>query len=318
MRVLELEGARGTGVEPGIRGEGVEPRLRRARLPRARDASRAILRPHALNRVTRQRDAPQTRQLERLARADRVRLDAAVADEFANPPVLRPRDDARAHLERAAAEQPGDHGAAARVFPRLQDNASAVAIPRRPKVHRLRLEEERHLEVLHALTRHRAHVHALHVPAALLQRNSRGDELVADSRRVRAGGVAFGYRHDVPAVGRLDVRRRLARLRHHPVVRRAHEDGDVRALRAPLAHRREGRVTRGVEEGELAAVGEVHDERADVLRDPARLARGDGGRTKGVQQGGLAVVDVAHHGDDGASRGIDRRRMGPTFRRRGC
>ena len=38
-------------------------------------------------------------------------------------------------------------------------------------------------------------------------------------------GVALCDRHDVSAVGRLDVRRRLARLRHDPVVRRAHEDG---------------------------------------------------------------------------------------------
>ena len=189
----------------------------------------------------------------------------------------------------------------------LQNNPGSVAsVDWRGEVHSFRFEEERHLEVLHALPGHCADLHALHVSARLLQRDPRGDELRPDAFRVRSGRVAFGDRHDVAAIRRLDVRRRLARLRHDAIVRGAHQHRDVRAPRAPLSHRGESRVPRRVQEGELAAVGEGDDERADVLRYSASLPRGDGRAPQGVQQRGLAVVHVPHHRDDGASRWVVR------------
>ena len=86
-------------------------------------------------------------------------------------------------------------------------------------------------------------------------------------------------------------------LRHHAVVRRHHEDGDVRGLRAAGAHGGKRLVARGVEEGDLLAA-DLHGIGADVLGDAARLARGDAGLADVVQQRGLAVVDMAHDGDD--------------------
>ena len=86
-------------------------------------------------------------------------------------------------------------------------------------------------------------------------------------------------------------------LRHDAVVRRHHEDGDVRGLRAAGTHGGERLVARGVEEGDLLAA-DLHGVGADVLGDAARLARGDAGLADVVQQRGLAVVDVAHDGDD--------------------
>ncbi len=57
-------------------------------------------------------------------------------------------------------------------------------------------------------------------------------------------------------------------------------------------------MARGVEEGDVAAVGQFDVVRADVLRDAARLARDDVGLADIVEQGGFAVVDVTHHRDD--------------------
>jgi hypothetical protein len=45
-------------------------------------------------------------------------------------------------------------------------------------------------------------------------------------------------------------------------------------------------------------VVDAHLVGADVLRDAARLARGDARAADGVQQARLAVVDVAQDGDD--------------------
>ena len=103
--------------------------------------------------------------------------------------------------------------------------------------------------------------------------------------------------HDGLHPGGLGVVDGLDGLRHDAVVRRHHEDGDVRGLRAARAHGGERLVARGVEEGDLLAV-DFHGVGADVLGDAARLARGDAGLADVVQQRGLAVVDVAHDGDD--------------------
>ncbi len=91
-------------------------------------------------------------------------------------------------------------------------------------------------------------------------------------------------------------------LRHHAVVGRHHEDGDVGRLRAAGTHGREGRVAGGVDEGDLAGRSVSHLVGADVLRDAAGFARNHVGVADGVEQRGLAVVDVAHDGHDRRTR----------------
>ena len=86
-------------------------------------------------------------------------------------------------------------------------------------------------------------------------------------------------------------------LRHHAVVGRHDEHGDVGDLRAAGAHRGERLVARGVDERDVA-VAHVRLVRADVLGDAAELAGDDVGLADRVEQLRLAVVDVAHDGDD--------------------
>ena len=87
------------------------------------------------------------------------------------------------------------------------------------------------------------------------------------------------------------------RLRHHAVVGRDDEHGDVRDLRAAGAHGGERLVAGRVEEGELPAVV-VDLVGADVLRDPAGLGLDHRGLADRVQQRRLAVVDVPHDRHD--------------------
>ena len=94
---------------------------------------------------------------------------------------------------------------------------------------------------------------------------------------------------------------RLDGLRHDAVVGGDNQDDDVGHLGAAGTHGRKGRVTRGIDEGNLAVVD--HDLRsADGLGNAARLAGSDAGVTDGVEQARLAVVDVAHNGDDRGAR----------------
>ena len=67
---------------------------------------------------------------------------------------------------------------------------------------------------------------------------------------------------------------------------------------APRARIRVNASWPGVSTKHDAAAVDGDHGRADVLRDPAGLARGHFGFANGVEQAGLAVVDVAHHRDD--------------------
>ena len=100
---------------------------------------------------------------------------------------------------------------------------------------------------------------------------------------------------------RLGVVERLQRLRHHAVVGRHHQDGDVGDLRASGAHRGERLVAGRVDERDLA-VAHVCLVGADVLGDPAELAGDHVGLADRVQELRLAVVDVAHDRDDRRAR----------------
>ena len=121
-------------------------------------------------------------------------------------------------------------------------------------------------------------------------------QLAADLLGLRVLLVDLVDRDHHRDVGGLRVVDRLLGLGHHPVVGGDDDDRHVGDLRAARAHGRERLVSGGVEEGDRAPllmdlVG------ADVLGDPAGLARGHLGLADRVEQGGLAVVDVAHDRD---------------------
>ena len=129
-------------------------------------------------------------------------------------------------------------------------------------------------------------------------------ELLLHAIRLRLRLVDLVDRHNDRHVGRLGVVDCFERLRHHAVVRRDHDDDDIRDLRAACTHAGEGLVTRGIEEDDLAAecrrvlLGDADLVGTDVLRDATGLAGGDVGFADRIQQRGLAVIDVTHDSDD--------------------
>jgi hypothetical protein len=110
---------------------------------------------------------------------------------------------------------------------------------------------------------------------------------------VGVGLIDLVDRDDERHAGGLGVVDRFLGLRHHAIVGRDDQDDNVGRLGAAGTHRREGLVTRGVEEGDHAAIG-FDVVGTDVLGNAAGFARRHLGAADVVEQRGLAVVDVAH------------------------
>jgi len=98
---------------------------------------------------------------------------------------------------------------------------------------------------------------------------------------------------------------RLDRLRLNAFGSGDDEHGDVGHVRAAGAHAGKSLVAGRIDErdalGGFLAVGfafDLHHPRGGVLRDAARLARGDVGVADLVEQAGFAVVDVAENRND--------------------
>ena len=147
-----------------------------------------------------------------------------------------------------------------------------------------------------------------------------GDEAVLGQlleHAVRIGVLAVDLvdRDHDRHLGRLGVLDGLDRLGHHAVVGGDDEHDDVGGVGATGTHRGEGRVARGVEEGQRLAVLD-HLVGADVLGDATGLTGDHVGVADAVEQLGLAVIDVTHDGDDRAHGAAGTR--SPRPRPRGC
>ena len=206
-----------------------------------------------------------------------------------------------------------EHGrdrALALVEARLDDDAARRRVLRRLQLEHFRLQQDRVEQLVDARAGLRGHRDELRLAAVFLGNHALGDQLLLDALEVRFGLVDLVDRDDDRHVAGLRVRDRFLRLRHHAVVGGDDQNHDVGDLRAARAHRRERLVARRVEERDHALL-RLHVVRADVLRDPARLAARDARAADRVEQRRLAVVDVAHHRDDRRPRlGLDVGRFG--------
>ena len=165
----------------------------------------------------------------------------------------------------------------------------------------LGLQQHRLQKAVDAIARLGRDLGELDVTAPLFRHDLLGHQLLHDPVRVCIRLVHLVDRDHDRHLRRTCVLDRLLGLRHHAVISGNDKDDDVGGLGASGTHRREGGVTRGVEERNHAVVG-LHVIRTDVLRDTAGLARGHPGAADIVEQRRLAVVDMAHDGDDRRTR----------------
>src|ERR1051326_7455913 len=167
------------------------------------------------------------------------------------------------------------------------------------QIEHIRFEEDLLQQQVHILSGTRREVHALVFAPPLPDQHVVLGELLPDPLRVGIRLVDLVHRDDDRDVCRLGVTDRFDRLRHDVVVGGHDKHDDIGQLRAARSHRREGLVTGGIEKRDALFSVHLHHIRADVLGDPACLARDDVAAPDVIEQRRLAVVDVAHDGDDG-------------------
>ncbi len=240
-------------------------------------------------------------QPHRRRRPGRVDALTAIVLHRAHASVRGADHDRVARTQRAVLHQDRRNGTAPLVEFRFQHDA-----PRTPRRIGAQLEhvglQQHHLEqLIEPGALDRGHVHADRLAAEILRHEAVLHQALAAELRIRVGQVALVDRDDQRDPGCLGVPDRLDRLRHDALGRGHHEDHDVGDLGAARAHQREGGVARRVDEGD-AALAQRDLVGADVLGDPARLARNHVGLADRVEQRRLAVVDVSHHGDDRRAR----------------
>ena len=251
--------------------------------------------------LARLRDGVEPEDLDRLGRRRRLHALALVVGHRPHAAPMGARDDVVADLERAALDQDGHDGAAARVELGLDHGAGGIRVRVGGELLDLGGQQQTLEQVVDAVVRLGRHVHEHRVPAPLLRLEAELGHLRAHAVGLRAFLVDLVDRHDDRHVGRLRVVHGLAGLRAHAVVGGDHDHGDVRGLGTTGTHGGERLVARGVQErdGLVVLVDLVG---ADVLRDATGLARGDFRLADRVQQRRLAVVDVTHDRDHRRAR----------------
>ena len=215
---------------------------------------------------------------------------------------MRSGDDQRADLESAPLHQHRRHGSAAAIEPRLDDRALRAAVGVGDEIEQFGLQRDRLKQPVEIGALGRRHFNRKGIAAKRLDLHVVLQELLHHPLGIGFGLVDLVDGDDDWSLGRLGVANRLDRLRHDAVIRSHHQHDDVGHLRSSRAHRGEGRVAGGVDEGDGLATGRNDLVGADMLRDAAGFARDHIGVADCVEQRGLAVIDVAHDGDDGRSR----------------
>jgi hypothetical protein len=175
---------------------------------------------------------------------------------------------------RSRLNQHGRDRALAPIETRLDDRTLGRRVHRRLQLQHLGLQQHVLEKTVHALAGACRDRDERRFAAVFLRHDPLRDQLLLHAIGIRLGLVDFIYRDDERDVRSLRVMDRLDRLRHHTVVRGDDQNHQIGDLRTARAHRSECLVARGVEERDDPARS-GHVVRADVLRDPARLARGD-------------------------------------------
>ena len=215
---------------------------------------------------------------------------------------MRPSDNELADTKLSALHQHGRDGAAAAIEPGLDDRSLRSAVGVGGEIEKLGLQGDRLEQLVEIDALGRRYFNRERIAAKGFNLHVVLQELLQHPLGIGFGLVDLVDGDDDRSLGRLGVTNRLDRLRHDAVVGRHHQHDDVGDLRAAGAHRGEGGVTGGVDEGDgLAARGDDLVG-ADVLSDAARFARNHIGVANRVEQRGLAVIDMAHDRDDRRAR----------------
>ena len=263
-------------------------------------ACRAVV-VHDVEIVARLRCAVQTQHLYRCRGPCLGHLLAVLVEHGLHAARICSRENHIAYMERSALYHDRSHVAAALVECRLDDGTLRLLVGVGLQVEHLGLQKHLLQQLVQIYALLGRYVLTLVFSAPLLDQIVHLGQLLLDVVGVCARLVDLVYGEDHGHTCGLRVVDGLDRLRHDVVVGRNDDDGHVGDLGTARTHRREGLVTRRVEEGDLLTV-EVYRVGTDVLRDAAGLTLDDVRLADVVQKRGLTVVDVSHDRHDRRTR----------------
>ena len=203
-----------------------------------------------------ERDVIQSEDLDRRRRTGFLHLAAGVVEHGPDLAPAATGDHGVADAEGAALDEDGRDGTTALVEVRLEHERAGrgLGVRAEGRVVEIRDEQDRLEQLVDADPHARGDLVDDGVATPLLRDELLLDQLLAHTVGVHVVAVDLRDRHDDRHLGRTRVVDRLDRLRHHTVVGRDDEDRDIGRVGAALAHRGEGLVTRGVDEGDRALV----------------------------------------------------------------
>ena len=195
-------------------------------------------------------------------------------------------------------DQHGGHGSTALVQSGLDGGSSSVHVGIGPQIQVGISRQENGFEQLIDVGAHLGgDVDEHGVAAVLLGNQTELGQLSTNLFGVGPVHIDLVDRHDNRHMRRLGVVDGLDRLGHNAVIRSNDQNRHVGQLGTSGSHGREGLVTRGIQEGDLAILALQLDGGlvgTDPLGDATGLACRGVGLPDGIQQSRLTVIDMAH------------------------
>src|SRR5450830_1861888 len=158
-----------------------------------------------------------------------------------------------AALQGTGLHQDRRNRAAALVQTGFDHQATGRSFHRRLQFQHFGLQQHVFQQGIDALAGLRRHRHEWRFATVFFRHDAFGNQFLRHAVDVAARLVDLVDGDNQGYAGRFRVGDRFLRLRHHAVVRRHHEDDDVRCLRTAGTHCREGLVTWRIQEGDHAA-----------------------------------------------------------------
>ena len=232
--------------------------------------------------------------LHRCGRSCLLHPASPVVHHGANLAVAGARRDGVAHMQGALLHQHSGNRTLALIQLGLDHQAAALAVGVRFQLHHIR-GQQHHLkqigDAFFSMCRNRYKYCAA---APILGNQFVFGQLLFYFIYIGAGLIDLVDGNNDLNSGCLGVVDGLHGLRHHAVVRRNHQNRDIRGLGAAHTHCGKRLVSGRIQKCDLAVVDLDHG-RADMLGDSARFPGGHVGLADGVEQGGFTVIYVTHY-----------------------
>ena len=220
----------------------------------------------------------------------------AVIEHGANFAINRTAHEDVPDMQGAILDEHGRHRPAAFVHTRLKNRSARSGLGIGLQFAKIADQENHFKQARNVLLRARGDLDHYGVAAPVFGHQSTICELALHPLRLGIRLVDFVDGDDDRNFGGASVIDGFFGLRHNAVICGDDENNDVGDFRSASAHPGERFVAGRVNEND-AAIFRADFVSTDMLRNSARLTRGDIGLADGVEEAGLAMIDVAHHRD---------------------